>query len=276
MYSILSNPPVLTVDVITDVFKSSDSILRAICVLLILASFAVWSVIFERTFSLNHAYAKNRRFLKRFSSLKHCPAELKAQAEISKSPAADVYLAACAHMDPVQPAQSAEKPGIKNIGTIHASSAMRRTIECQRFYMRKRSLFLKTAVIGFPFLGIAGLAWGILIAFERYAQTGCESIQPLAAGIPAALLPLVIALLALAPSLIGFRLISSRMEDIRRQLVFLAEEIGAGMKSGQSFCPEGTDIVRGPGPDGSIAAGESFSQEHLRPLMKHRNRKEDK
>ena len=249
MFFLISTLPFLAVNEITAVFKASDPFLQVLCVLLFLASLAVWTVLFDRLFFLGHAYAKNRRFLNEFAALKHFPAELKAQAEASNAPVAAVYLAACARLEPGRATQPAENHHIRSIDIVHIGSAMRRTIERQRFILKKHTLFLKTAITGIPLLGITGLLWGILIAFEKYAQTGCNDVRPLAAGAPAALLPLVIALLALVPTLIGSRLVSARIENIMSQFDILAEEIRVAMESGQDICPDAGSVSHDPSTD---------------------------
>lgn len=276
MLPVFSIPPVLAFNEISYVLKGLDPLTRFICVMLILASLAVWAVIFDKVFSFSLADAKNRKFLRMFPRLKHCPAELKAHAESSKSPAAAVYLAACASADSSRQAQPDEGKYVRKFIALGrgvdkscVNSAMRRTIDRQLFIMKKHTSTLNTLVVGILLLGLAGLVWGALSAFSKYVQGGCDDVRILAAGIPGALLPFSIALFAAVPSFIGSRLVATKVRNVEMQLDSLAEEIRADMAAGQSLCPEPSFLVHAPS-----AVKEMFVQELLRFLTKPWNRDE--
>jgi biopolymer transport protein ExbB/TolQ len=267
------NPLVQAVNEVAFLFGSCDPIMQALCVLLLLASLVIWGVLFGKVFSLTLAFAGNRRFLQAFSRLKYNPAELKKQAAMSRSPAAVVYLAAETNMSPSRQA------GEGSCGTarprtfdemITVRHAVKHAVEAQRVILRKRTLIVDTAYFGCLFLGLAGLVWGILFAFAAYARAGCADIRPLAAGIPGALLPLAIALLAAVPSYIGSRLVVSKLENVMMQLDFLAGEICADLASGdggQHDCPEALSVItRCVG-----TAKTMFVQELLHHILKKLN-----
>ena len=244
MLSVFTITPVWAFYEISSVLNAIDPLTRFICIMLVVVSLATWGVMFDRVFSLILASEKNRRFLHQYSRLKHCPAELKAQAEASKSLAAAVYLAACACADSFRQAQTNGGKPARNVDKFYVNSAMRRTIKSQHFIMKKHTSVLNTAVVGIPLLGLAGLIWGVLFMFSKYVQGGCDDVRVLAAGIPGALLPLSIALFAAVPSFIGSRLVAAKVRNVEIQLDSLAEEIHADMAAGQSICPEASFPVR--------------------------------
>ncbi len=248
MVSFCSSPSVLAANDLVYIFKAGDSVLQAVCVLLLLVSLAVWIIMLDKALSLHRAFEANRRFLRFFSDRDIGTPELRKKAESSDSFAAAVYLAARMCLDSL--------PGPESAGTgCHARSfmeykvraAMDNAIKRQCDALNRRGFFLKTVVVDSLCLGVFGLLWGILIAFARFAQAGCSDIQPLADGVSVALLPLTITCLAAFPAFAGTRLISSRIGMIAAQLGLFAEKLRTEMPFGQAGMPEEGFLVRSQG-----------------------------
>ena len=222
--------PLLASNGIVYAFKESDAVGQAICVILFIASVAVWFIMGEKACSLNTAMKKSQAFLQAFRE-KRNPLSLKEKAEESKSPAAAVYLAACERIESFH----LEQPGggrraMSDDELKVMRSAMTQAVEDQLVILQKRTMILATAVSGSPFLGLFGTVWGITVAFTKLAQAGTPDIKTLAPGVSGALLTTVIALLVALPSMIGSNFIASMIQDITVHLDNFVDEVNAKFK----------------------------------------------
>ena len=226
----LSVSPILASNGIVYAFKESDAVGQTICVILFIASVAVWFIMGEKACSLNNAMKKSQAFLRAFRE-KRNPLGLKEKAEESQSPAAAVYLAACERIDSFH----LELPGggrraMSDDELEVMRSAMTQAVEDQLVILQKRTMILATAVSGSPFLGLFGTVWGITVAFTKLAQAGTPDIKTLAPGVSGALLTTVIALLVALPSMIGSNFIASMIQDITVHLDNFVDEVNAKFK----------------------------------------------
>ena len=222
--------PLLASNGIVYAFKESDAVGQAICVILFIASVAVWFIMGEKACSLNTAMKKSQAFLQAFREIRN-PLGLKEKAEESKSPAAAVYLAACERIESFH----LEQPGggrraMSDDELKVMRSAMTQAVEDQLVILQKRTMILATAVSGSPFLGLFGTVWGITVAFTKLAQAGTPDIKTLAPGVSGALLTTVIALLVALPSMIGSNFIASMIQDITVHLDNFVDEVNAKFK----------------------------------------------
>ncbi len=222
--------PLLASNGIVYAFKESDAVGQAICVILFIASVAVWFIMGEKACSLNTAMKKSQAFLQAFRERRN-PLSLKEKAEESKSPAAAVYLAACERIESFH----LEQPGggrraMSDDELKVMRSAMTQAVEDQLVILQKRTMILATAVSGSPFLGLFGTVWGITVAFTKLAQAGTPDIKTLAPGVSGALLTTVIALLVALPSMIGSNFIASMIQDITVHLDNFVDEVNAKFK----------------------------------------------
>ena len=222
--------PLLASNGIVYAFKESDAVGQAICVILFIASVAVWFIMGEKACSLNTAMKNSQAFLQAFRE-KRNPLSMKEKAEESKSPAAAVYLAACERIESFH----LEQPGggrraMSDDELKVMRSAMTQAVEDQLVILQKRTMILATAVSGSPFLGLFGTVWGITVAFTKLAQAGTPDIKTLAPGVSGALLTTVIALLVALPSMIGSNFIASMIQDITVHLDNFVDEVNAKFK----------------------------------------------
>jgi biopolymer transport protein TolQ len=228
----LSASPVLASNGIVYAFKESDVVGQAICIILFIASVAVWFIMGEKACSLNAAMKKSQAFLQDFREKSNpLSSTLQEKALISNSPAAAVYLAACERIKSFR----LEQPGggrraMSNDELEVMRSAMNQAVEDQLVILQKRTMVLATAVSGSPYLGLFGTVWGITVAFTKLAQAGKADVQTLAPGVSGALLTTVIALVVALPSMIGSNFIAAMLQNFTVHLDRFVDEVYAKFK----------------------------------------------
>lgn len=211
-------------------FVNSDFVGKAICAILFLASIVVWVVMIEKGISLGKALKSSRAFLQAFRE-KRDPLGLKARAEADRSPAAVIYLAACEriasfHLDLSPVGRRAMTDDELDV----MRSAMTQAEEDQIVILGKRTMVLATAVSACPFLGLFGTVWGITVAFSNLAQMHQANIDTLAPGVSGALLTTVVALFVALPSMVGYNIISGKIQDFTVHLDNFVNEVYAKFK----------------------------------------------
>ena len=208
-------------------FSMSDWLGKSICILLLLISVGICTVIIDKIASLRKALRDSRTFLRDFLEAGNL-FEMQKEAKKVTSPAGEVYLAAVSRFksfDAVLPDRTCRPLTDKEVDLLRTT--MERSVEDQLELLERRIMLLASAVGVCPFLGLFGTVWGITVAFSRLAQAGRADVQTLAPGVSGALLTTVVALFTVIPAMLGNNYIVSLLKKTTNLLDDAVEEISA-------------------------------------------------
>jgi biopolymer transport protein ExbB len=108
-----------------------------------------------------------------------------------------------------------------------------------------------------PMLGLLGTVWGMVIAFQRVAEThGRADPGQLAGGIYQALYTTVIGLIIAIPGLACYGFLRNRIDDLSAECALLAERVLAPLKQ----IPVSTPTGNGTTPVSHRARENPFSR----------------
>ena len=208
-------------------FTMSDWLGKGICILLLLISVGICSLVIEKIFSLRIALKNSEAFLSALPAAGNL-FELRKTARTTTSPAGEVFLAAVKRFktfDAVLPDKTCRPLTERETDLLR--TAMEHAVEDQLLLLEKRTMLLGSAIGVCPFLGLFGTVWGITVAFSRLAQAGHADVQTLAPGVSGALLTTVVAIFAVIPAMLGNNWIVSLLKKIGTLLDDAVEEIAA-------------------------------------------------
>lgn len=206
----------------------ADIVVKGVILLLLLASFWSWAVIFDkwkdfyqnkkRIAKFEHAY-RSTRVLKEFylSVKKHIDNPMTAMFVAGMYEISDGLLKGVKFTTP-----DAERRAKERI--IYVTGRVKnRALE----RMEKDLIFLATVGGAAPFVGLFGTVWGIVNSFQSIAATKNTTLAVVAPGIAEALLATGIGLVAAIPAVVCYNFFSNEIRRVSIKLDDYANELSS-------------------------------------------------
>lgn len=180
-------------------FFSAGPIVKLVMLLLIAASLASWTVIFERIRYLKKTKTAVDQFEKTFWSSDDLSQLYKSLQQRAVSGLAVIFVAGFKEF------LQLNQPGIL---ANHVMSGAKRAMRVAQIRENEKleSYLPLLATIGSvsPYVGLFGTVWGIMAAFSSLSQVSEASIAMVAPGISEALVATALGLFAAIPAVIGY------------------------------------------------------------------------
>ncbi len=203
---------------ISGLFLQADPIVKAVMILLVLASVATWAIALEKSLRL-------RRLRREVSGLEAGVAARKGAAvaaDLVGLPKRAVE-AGLTEWRELAAEDTDERRG-------RAEQAMRLTVTENLRELEKGLPFLATVGSAGPFIGLFGTVWGILNSFTAIANSQDTSLAVVAPGIAEALFATAIGLVAAIPAVMWYNAFSTQLGRVGARLstaiARLASQIG--------------------------------------------------
>lgn len=194
-------------------FMQADFIVKSVIVMLLLASFWSWAIIFEKWMRFKMVKAKAQKFEREFWSAEALDAFHEKAKKRASHPMLEVFLAAM---------EEWFRTKIRDFTTMSASAkdALRERVNQIMLVTRNRELeklenglgFLATVGSSAPFIGLFGTVWGIMNSFQSIAMSKNTSLAVVAPGIAEALFATAIGLFAAIPAVIAYNKFSGELD----------------------------------------------------------------
>jgi biopolymer transport protein TolQ len=208
-------------------FLQADLIVKAVMVLLLVASFWSWAIIFDKVLKVRRLARTGNEFEDSFWSGGSID---DLYDRIGTRPADPMSATFSAAM--LEWRRSAAK-GLLTSGGLQASlrdrvdKIMTVTIGREMERVERYLAFLATVGSTAPFVGLFGTVWGIMNSFEAIAATKNTSLAVVAPGIAEALFTTALGLVAAIPAVIGYNKITTDLGRYANRLDNFASEFGA-------------------------------------------------
>jgi biopolymer transport protein TolQ len=200
-------------------FLQADPVVKTVMLLLLLASVACWTVIFEKIATL-------RRLRREARAL----AELSVAERIPTAPSSRADLSAAALRTGL-PEWWHGQGANETDGEWRArlDQAMRKGVgRALKPAARGLQLLATTGSVA-PFVGLLGTVWGIMNSFSGIAASNDTSLAVVAPGIAEALFATAIGLLAAIPAVIAYKRLSASLAVLRQEALAAATELAHRM-----------------------------------------------
>lgn len=226
-------------------YQNSDSVGKAIVLLLIIGSILTWTVMLDKAWSLYRAKRLCARFIalfQHYGETNMLARQLLREAETNDGPAAVIYHAGMEKLLEFYESGAAVSGGRDGIpapcklseAQYNAVEAvLEREISSQLKNLETRIGVLATLVSLSPFCGLFGTVWGVMMAFCGIAAAGKSDFTALAPGVAGALLTTVAGLVVAIPSLVGYNLLTGTIRNLTVTMDNFAEQFMVCVKLSQ-------------------------------------------
>jgi len=185
-------------------FMRADYVVKAVMILLLVASLWSWTIIFNKLVALSGLKRKARRFEKLFWSGQSLDELYQQFAAHNDHPLASMFIAGLREwrraFEATGGVRESALPGVKE----RIEKAMSVTILRETDGIEKNLGILATIGSVSPFVGLFGTVWGIMNSFSAIAARHDTTLAVVAPGIAEALFATAMGLLAAIPAVIFY------------------------------------------------------------------------
>jgi len=219
-------PPGQELSVI-NLFLQADTIVKIVMILLLLASFWTWAIIFDKALRLRRLRNQAKQFEEAFwsgGSLEVLFDRLEAKV---LDPMSALFVAAMREWR-----RSAAKGLVQ---TEHMRMSLQERIERvmditlgrEMDHLERHMIFLASVGSAAPFVGLFGTVWGIMNSFASIAASKNTTLAVVAPGIAEALFATALGLVAAIPAVLAYNKLSGDIGRFGNRLEAFAGEFGA-------------------------------------------------
>lgn len=192
-------------------FWQADMIVKAVIIMLAVASVWCWAIILDKLFSIKSLSLRANHFEKSFWSGESLDRLYEKTSQRASDPMTKTFNAGMKEW------RLANEKGLSNKSQSHFSlqqrieKAMSVTINREMEELEKNMTFLATVGSTAPFVGLFGTVWGIMNSFTAIAGSNTTNLAVVAPGIAEALFATALGLVAAIPAVVAYNKFSSEM-----------------------------------------------------------------
>jgi biopolymer transport protein TolQ len=212
---------------IVDLFLQSDTIVKVVMLILVLASFWSWAVIFDKTLRLRRLRSAAANFEESFWSGGSLDDLFDRVGQRPLDPMSAVFTAAMREWR-----RSAAK-GLLGTAIMRASlqqrieRVMTVTVGREMERIERFMSFLATVGSTAPFVGLFGTVWGIMDSFQSIAASKNTSLAVVAPGIAESLFATALGLVAAIPAVVAYNKLAADFSRYAGRLDAFSSEFSA-------------------------------------------------
>ena len=211
---------------ILSLFLRADPVVKAVIILLLLASIWCWAIIFDKLTGLRRLNARSTEFEQAFWSGNSLDDLYERISNQPRDPMSAVFVSAMREWRKTSARDSGGPESRVGIGD-RIDRVMQITLDREMDRTEKNMTFLATTGSTAPFIGLFGTVWGIMNSFQAIAISKNTSLAVVAPGIAEALFATALGLLAAIPAVVAFNKLSKDMDRYAGRLDSFAGEFSA-------------------------------------------------
>jgi biopolymer transport protein TolQ len=214
-------------------FLQADLVVQLVMLLLLLASFWCWAIIFEKITRMRKLAEKADRFEETFWSGGSLDELYDRVSSRSDDPMTAIFTAAMKEWRraPAKGAAGDDGGNMANMGSGGLADRIDRvmsiTLGREMQHLERYMIFLASVGSTAPFVGLFGTVWGIMNSFQAIALTKNTSLAVVAPGIAEALFATALGLVAAIPAVIAYNKLSNDIGRYAGRLEAFSGEFSA-------------------------------------------------
>ena len=219
-------PPGQDLSVIS-LFLQADSIVKIVMILLLLASFWTWAIIFDKALRLRRLRNQAKQFEEAFwsgGSLEVLFDRLETKAP---DPMSAIFVAAMREWRRSAAKGLAATENMRMSLQERIERVMDITLGREIDHLERHMTFLASVGSSAPFVGLFGTVWGIMNSFASIAASKNTTLAVVAPGIAEALFATALGLVAAIPAVLAYNKLSGDIGRFGNRLEAFAGEFGA-------------------------------------------------
>jgi biopolymer transport protein TolQ len=194
-------------------------VVKAVLLLLLIASVASWWLIFEKIFMLRRERLQAEVFEREFWGGSHSDIVKRADEENRRSSLEEVFRAGWREFRGKRKLNVAPQTVIES-----ARRAMRAAYQREMDQVEAYLPFLATVGSVSPYIGLFGTVWGIMNAFRGLSNVAQATLAQVAPGIAEALIATAIGLFAAIPAVIAYNRFTHDIDRLASRYDIFMEE----------------------------------------------------
>ncbi len=209
-------------------FVQADPVVKAVMLLLVVASFWSWAIIFEKVLR----FRRLRLLAEKFESVFWSGSSLEELYDrVGKRPDHPMTAIFAAAMSEWRRSLARGLPAAGHGLAVglqqRISQAMQLTLDRELDKLQRYMSFLATVGSTAPFVGLFGTVWGIVNSFQSIAASKNTSLAVVAPGIAEALFATALGLVAAIPAVVAYNKLSSDLDRYEGRLEAFSAEFSA-------------------------------------------------
>ncbi len=209
-------------------FLEADPVVKGVMLLLVVASFWCWTIIFDKVMRFRRLRALAEKFEEAFWSGGSLEELYDRVGTRPNHPMAAIFVAAMAEWRRSLPHGFAASGHGLVVGLQQRiSQAMQLTLDREVDYLDRYMNVLATVGSTAPFVGLFGTVWGIMNSFQSIAASKDTSLAVVAPGIAEALFATALGLVAAIPAVVGYNKLSNDLNRYEGRLEAFSAEFSA-------------------------------------------------
>ena len=212
---------------VINLFLQADTIVKIVMILLLLASFWTWAIIFDEALRLRRLRNQAKQFEEAFWSGGSLEVLFDRLESKVLDPMSALFVAAMREWR-----RSAAKGLVQ---TEHMRMSLQERIERvmditlgrEMDHLERHMIFLASVGSAAPFVGLFGTVWGIMNSFASIAASKNTTLAVVAPGIAEALFATALGLVAAIPAVLAYNKLSGDIGRFGNRLEAFAGEFGA-------------------------------------------------
>ena len=207
-------------------FLQADVIVQLVMLLLVVASFWCWAIIFEKVLRMRRLDRQAVQFEEGFWSGGSLDDLYDQIGQRPEDPMSAIFVAAMREWRrPGARGAAGEESRLTLTGRI--DRVMDITLGRELNHLERYMSFLASVGSTAPFVGLFGTVWGIMNSFQAIALTKNTSLAVVAPGIAEALFATALGLVAAIPAVVAYNKLSTDIGRYAGRLEAFAGEFGA-------------------------------------------------
>jgi biopolymer transport protein TolQ len=208
-------------------FLQADIVVKGVMILLLLASFWSWAIIFDKVLRIRRLSSAADDFEEAFWSGGSLEELYDRIGNRPPDPMSAVFSAAMREW------RRSVAKGLTGVGTLRTSlqsriqQVMQVTLGRELDQVERHMGFLASVGSTAPFIGLFGTVWGIMNSFQSIAVSKNTSLAVVAPGIAEALFATAIGLVAAIPAVLAYNKLSGDLGRYAARLEAFSAEFGA-------------------------------------------------
>ncbi len=207
-------------------FLQADIVVKAVMLLLVLASFWTWAIIFEKSVRLRRLRRHADEFEEGFWSGGSLDQLFERLDNSPPDPMSVIFVTAMREWRRFSARSSSSDGSLKQSVRDRIERVMDIAVGREMDRLERHMTFLASVGSAAPFIGLFGTVWGIMNAFTSIAAEANTSLAVVAPGIAEALFATALGLIAAIPATIGFNKINHELSRYGTRLDGFAGEFG--------------------------------------------------
>ena len=183
-------------------FIRADFVVKAVIIILLLASIYSWALIFEKYRLFKKIELSSSSFEDKFWKAKSAENFYNNLSNKNKDPLTTIFQSAMSELIKT-------KSKSTSIQSTRVTRVLEISLDREMKAIEKNFTFLATVGSTAPFIGLFGTVWGIMNSFQSIAISRNTSLAIVAPGIAEALFATALGLLAAIPAVIAYNKFSS-------------------------------------------------------------------